>query len=58
MSNTYCYFLYLDNESAVKPNVKPQIGALQSEGNVILLLTECGVMNDTPVTDLRNVKRA
>ena len=58
MSNIDCYFVDLDNESAVKPNVKPQIGALQSEGIVFLLLPECGLMNDTPVTDLSNAKRA
>ena len=58
MSKIDCYFVYLDNESAVKPNVKPQIGTLQTEGIVFLFLPECGLMNDTPVTDLNNVKRA
>ena len=58
MPNINCYFVYLDNESAVKPNLKPQIWALQSEGIMFLLLPECGLMNDTPVTDLGNEKRA
>ena len=58
MSKIDCYFVYLDNESAVKPNVKPQFGTLQTEGIVFLFLPECGLMNDTPVTDLNNVKRA
>ena len=39
MSNIDCYFVDLDNESAVKPNVKPQIGALQSEGIVFFVFT-------------------
>ena len=58
MSKIDCYFVYLDNESAVKPNVKLQFGTLQTEGIVFLFLPECGLMNDTPVTDLNNVKRA
>ena len=58
MSNIDYYFVYLDNESAVKPKVKPQIGPLQSEVIVFLFLPECGLMNDTPVTDLSNVRRA
>ena len=58
MSNIDCYFVYLDNESTVKPNVKPQSGALHSEGIVFLFLPECGLMNDTSVTDLSNVKIA
>ena len=58
MSNIDCYFVYLDNESAVKPNVKPQIGAFQFEDIVFLLLPECGIINDTPVTNLSNLKRA
>ena len=58
MSNIDCYFAYLDNESAVKPNVKPQIGTLRTEGTVFLFLPECGLMNNTPVTDLNNVKKA
>ena len=47
MSNIDYYFVYLDNESAVKPKVKPQIGPLQSEGIVFLFLPEWGLMNDT-----------
>ena len=58
MSNIDYYFVYLDNESAVKPKVKPQIGPLQSEGIVFLFLPEWGLMNDTPVTNLSNIKRA
>ena len=52
MPNIDCYFVYLGNENAVKPNVKPQIGVLKTEGIVFLFLPECGLMNDTPVTDL------
>ena len=58
MSNIDCYFAYLANKSTVKPNVKPQIWALQTEGIVFLFLPECCLMSGTPVTDLNNVKRA